>query len=98
MSMEVAYRDLNDNEITLTPQVVKKYICNNSAITDSEMAMFLKLCQHQQLNPFLREVYLIKYGSQPATMVTGKETFLKELNVIHAMRDTNVLSKVKYLR
>jgi phage recombination protein Bet len=75
--MEVAYRDLNDNEITLTPQVVKKYICNNSAITDSEMAMFLKLCQHQQLNPFLREVYLIKYGSQPATMVTGKETFLK---------------------
>jgi|TARA_X000001382_G_C3177343_1_gene181380 phage recombination protein Bet len=75
--MEVAYRDLNDNDIKLTPAVVKKYICNNSAITDSEMAMFLKLCQHQQLNPFLREVYLIKFGNQPASMVTGKETFLK---------------------
>ena len=75
--MEVVYQDLNDNEIILSPAVVKKYICNNPAITDSEMAMFLKLCQHQKLNPFLREVYLVKYGSAPASMITGKETFLK---------------------
>lgn len=39
--------------------------------------MFLKLCEYQELNPFLREVYLVKYGSKPATMITGKETFLK---------------------
>ena len=75
--MEVSYLDLNDNEINLSPETVKKYIAPNANITNQEMAMFLKLCQHQRLNPFLREVYLIKYGSAPASMVTGKETFLK---------------------
>ena len=81
--MEVSYRDLNDNEITLSPATVKKYICNNPNITDTEMAMFLKLCQHQQLNPFLREVYLVKYGNAPASMITGKETFLKRAKRDH---------------
>ena len=81
--MEVSYRDLNDNEITLSPATVKKYICNNPSITDTEMAMFLKLCQHQQLNPFLREVYLVKYGNAPASMITGKETFLKRAKRDH---------------
>ena len=75
--MEVSYLDLNDNEINLSPETVKKYIAPSANITNQEMAMFLKLCQHQRLNPFLREVYLIKFGSAPASMVTGKETFLK---------------------
>ena len=40
--------------------------------------MFLSLCRFQHLNPFLREAYLIKYGDrQPATMVVGKDVFIK---------------------
>ena len=39
--------------------------------------MFMNLCRFQHLNPFLREAYLIKYGSQPATIVTGKAALEK---------------------
>jgi len=67
-----------ENTVELSPDIIKKYLVSGDGkITDQEIMMFLKLCEYQQLNPFLREVYLIKYGSKPATMVTGKETFLK---------------------
>ena len=39
--------------------------------------MFINLCKFQGLNPWLREAYLIKYGTKPATLVTGKEAFMK---------------------
>ena len=67
-----------DNTVELSPSIIRKYLVSGEGkITDQELMMFLKLCEYQQLNPFLREVYLIKYGNKPATMVTGKETFLK---------------------
>lgn len=59
----------------LTLEEIKKYICPKA--TDQEAYMFLQLCKAQNLNPFLREAYLIKYGDEKATMVTGKETFTK---------------------
>lgn len=59
----------------LTLEIIKKYIC--PLATDQECYMFLQLCRSQNLNPFLREAYLIKYGNSPATIVTGKETFTK---------------------
>lgn len=71
--------EVGGNEITLTPDVVKKYLVSGKGnVTDKELMMFFALCKMQKLNPFLREVYLIKYSdSSPATTVTGKETFLK---------------------
>mgnify|MGYP001051470861 CR=1 FL=1 len=67
-----------DNMVELSPDTVRKFLVSGEGkITDQEIMMFLKLCEYQQLNPFLREVYLIKYGNKPAAMVTGKETFLK---------------------
>lgn len=59
----------------LSVDIIKKYICKEA--TEQEAFFFLQLCKAQNLNPFLREAYLIKYGSEPATMVTGKETFTK---------------------
>lgn len=65
-------------EVILKPSTVRNTLTNgNGAITDQELTMFLSLCKYQKLNPFLREVYLIKYGSSPATMVVGKEVLLK---------------------
>ncbi len=46
-------------------------------MTEQELVMFMSLCKYQKLNPFLREAYLIKYGNEKATLVTGKETFTK---------------------
>ena len=64
--------------VKISPAMIRKYLVNgNGAVTDQEVMMFLSLCKFQKMNPFLREAYLIKYGSQPATIVTGKEAFLK---------------------
>ena len=65
--------------VTLSPSIIKRYLVSGdpNRVSDQELMMFLKMCQYQRLNPFLREAYLIKYGDEAATMVTGKETFTK---------------------
>ncbi len=73
MSKELINVDLNLD-------IIKKYICPTA--TESEAYMFLQLCRAQGLNPFLREAYLIKSGSAPATIVVGKETFTKRADKI----------------
>ena len=75
--MKVEYTDLAGNEIVLTPTIVKKYLTNNPDVTEQELVFFLKLCGAQRLNPFLKEVYLVKYGRQAASLVVAKEAFLK---------------------
>lgn len=69
----------NGVEVKLTPATVKNYLVSGNAerITDQEVVMFINLCKYNGLNPWLREAYCIKYGSSPATMVVGKETFQK---------------------
>lgn len=70
--------DSNGTKIKLSPAIVKNFLVNgNGSVTNQEIVMFLNLCKAQHLNPFLREAYLIKFGSQPATIVTGKEVFTK---------------------
>lgn len=66
-------------EVKLTPDTVKRYLVSGDPnnVTTQEIVMFMNLCKFQHLNPFLREAYLIKYGSQPATIVTGKSALEK---------------------
>lgn len=65
-------------EVQLSADIIKRYLVPaNTNVSDQEVQLFLKLCEYQKLNPFLREVYLVKYGSYPASMVTGKEVFTK---------------------
>lgn len=70
--------------VHLDENIIKKYIC--PVATEQEIYMFLQLCKGQQLNPFLREAYLIKYGNTPATIVTGKDTFIKRARSISAYK------------
>ena len=66
-------------QVTLSPGLIKAYLVSGGgAVTDQEVMMFLGMCQAQKLNPFNREAYLVKYGSNsPATMIVGKDVFLK---------------------
>lgn len=57
---------------------VKQRLCPN--IDDKELALVMALCQHQRLNPFTKDVYIIKYGNSPASIVTSKEVFTKRAN------------------
>ena len=69
----------NGMEVKLTPAIVKNYLVSGDKdrVTDQEVAMFINLCKYAGLNPWLKEAYCIKYGTEPATMVTGKEAFTK---------------------
>jgi len=62
-------------EIALTNDDVRKYFCENA--TEKEMALFINVSKINNLNPFKREVYLVKYGTYPASIITGFETYLK---------------------
>lgn len=68
-----------DETVKLSPSIIRNYLVSGDGgqVTDQEVAMFLNLCRYQHLNPFLKEAYLIKYGNQPATIVTGKEAIMK---------------------
>jgi phage recombination protein Bet len=54
---------------------VKERLCPN--IEDKELALVMALCQKQHLNPFTKDVYIVKYGSNPAAIITSKETFTR---------------------
>lgn len=71
--------ETDNGEVKLSYDTVKRYLVSGQAdkVTDQEIVMFINLCRYQKLNPFLREAYLIKFGNEPATIVTGKDTFTK---------------------
>jgi len=71
--------ETDTGEVKLSYDIVKKYLVsgNPEKVTDQEVMMFINLCKYQKLNPFLREAYLIKFGNEPATFITGKDTFTK---------------------
>ena len=62
-------------EVQATPDMLRDMFRAQTA-TDMEVHQFVQICRAQNLNPFLREAYLIKYSQdKPASFVTGKETF-----------------------
>ena len=69
---------VGNDEVKLSPSIVKKYLVNGQGnVSDQEIVHFMHLCKSRQLNPFTREVYLIKYGSEPATMVVSRDALEK---------------------
>ena len=78
MNNIVKFNDERGQLVQFSAEDVKARICPN--ITDSELALVMGLCQAQNLNPFTRDVYIIKYKDAPASIVTGKEVFTKRAN------------------
>jgi phage recombination protein Bet len=80
---EITTYTTDKGDLKLTTQIVKKYLVNgNGNATEQEIMMFIALCKFQNLNPFLKEAYLIKFGNNPATMVVGKDVFTKRASQI----------------
>jgi len=60
----------------ITAQDVTNYLCPDAS--PHEVALFLKVCASENLNPFAREVFLIKYQKdKPAQIVISVDAFLK---------------------
>lgn len=54
-------------EILISPEVVEMYLCKG--LTPAEFNYFFTVCKTYGLNPFLKDIYPIKFGTQPATFV-----------------------------
>lgn len=61
----------------ITAEDVKKFFDKEGKCTPNEIALFLKIAQMNNLNPFKRELHLVKYGTNPMSVVTGYEVYLK---------------------
>ena len=59
MSNEIIqYKDDAGEMVRFTPQEIKERLCPTA--TDSELALCIELCNRRHLNPFTKEVYLVK--------------------------------------
>lgn len=71
--------EVDGQEVKLSPKIVQKYIVGEQAITEQEYKFFVELCKARNLNPFLKEAYLIKFKKDtPAQLVVGKDAILKK--------------------
>ena len=65
-------------EVRLSYQIVRDYLVKGGGkVSDQDLVQFISICKFNQLNPFLGEAYLVKYGTTPATLVVSKEALLK---------------------
>lgn len=55
--------------INLDPEIVNTYISPEVPLTPVEFNYFFSVCKTYELNPFLKDIYAIKFGNQPATFI-----------------------------
>jgi phage recombination protein Bet len=72
---EQALEVKENKDLVLTEEIVREYICKDAS--KKEIFLFLNIARAYNLNPFKREIYLVKYQGKPAQNVVGYETYLK---------------------
>lgn len=89
-ALTVSY-DVLGTHVELDLPFVKRYLVRGQAdkVSDQEVLFFMNTCKMQGLNPLAAgEVYLIKFGNDPAQMVVGKDAYLRR-----AYSDPNYMCK-----
>ena len=70
--------DFLTNPQLLNSDIIRKYLDPQGKASGEELAYFIAQAKAQNLNPFTKEIYFIKYGNQPAQVVTAKSAFEKK--------------------
>lgn len=69
---------VNGEDVNLSFQIVRNYLTRGqAAVSDAEVIQFISLCRANQLNPFIGDAYMVKYGNEPASMIISKSAFMK---------------------
>jgi phage recombination protein Bet len=63
------------DDVTVTRDDVRNYLCKDA--TDKEIYMAMGIMASYKLNPFKREIHLIKFKDSPAEVIVGYESYLK---------------------
>ena len=66
---------VNGKDVEMSIALTKAYFCPQAS--DAEAYVFNAWCSHNGLDPWRREAYLVKYGNDPAQMLTAKDAFTK---------------------
>lgn len=66
---------VNGKSVELSVALTQAYFCPQA--TPAEAFVFNSWCAHNGLDPWKREAYLVKYGNNPAQMLTAKDAFTK---------------------
>lgn len=65
-------------DVKLSYNIVRNFLTKgNGQVSDQDLTQFISICKYNQLNPFLNEAYLVKFGQQPAQMIVSKEALMK---------------------
>lgn len=76
--MRAEYTAGDGQEVLLTPEAVARYVvAPNTRVTEQEMARFLGICRARGLNPFAGDCHLVKYGDGPASVIVGKDFYVR---------------------
>lgn len=64
--------------VKLSYQIIRDFLTRGGGtVTDQDLTQFISICKYNELNPFLNEAYLVKFGTSPAQMVVSKEAYMK---------------------
>lgn len=74
----IEFKDDAGMPVKFTSQDIRERLCPNA--TESELALCIELCNRQHLNPFTKEVYLVKYRDAPASIITSYQVFNRRAN------------------
>lgn len=65
-------------DVELSHQIVRNYLTKgNGNVNDQDIVQFIGICKYNELNPFLGEAHLVKFGNSPAQMIVSKEALMK---------------------
>lgn len=78
MNEIVKFQNESGGEVSFTANDLRERLCPTA--TDQDLAFAMALCQAQHLNPFTKDVHIIKYGNAPAQLITSKDVFSKRAN------------------
>lgn len=69
-------------DVKLSYQIVRDFLTKGGGnVSDQDLTQFISICKYNQLNPFLNEAYLVKFGNTPAQMIVSKEALMKRADV-----------------
>ena len=85
-ALQVVEIQTDQGPVKLTPAIVRRYLAvgDASKFTDQDLTLFMAMCKFHQLNPFIREVWPIKFQDN-LQIVVAKDTFIKR-----AAEDPNI--------
>lgn len=75
MTNDIVKFERSGEVVQFTAEEVRNTLCPQA--TDKELAFAMALCQAQHLDPFTKDVHLVKYGNGPLSIITSKEVFTK---------------------